>query len=118
MKKLALFLSILACNFSTVFAQQDIVAAGGTQNGSSGQVNFSIGQVSFVSAQSVSNVSIQQGVQQVYLNNSSNNLLEIIEDYLPRVFPNPFQDFINIKWEKPHPFSYDIFLYSWTEDCF
>ena len=70
------------------FSQQDIVASGSDSTGSSGSVNYSIGQVAYVSATDTSG-NINQGVQQpieifVLTNSEFGN-----ETFNATLYPNP-----------------------------
>lgn len=85
---------------STVNAQSGVNAAGLSGTGSSGRVSASIGQV-FTNTNSSGTHYAVEGVQQPYeisLITSNEEIAEFAKQIT--VYPNPFNDAVNIKFEK------------------
>lgn len=78
----------------SVNAQQNTVAAGGTGIGTGGNVNYSIGQIDYQSANG-SGGNVNQGVQQPYelFNVTSVNELD---EFITAVFPNPTNGIVQL----------------------
>ncbi len=93
-KKTLIFRCVLCLGCLSGNAQQNIMTAGGNAAGSGGSLNFSIGQIDFVSSTG-SGGTVLQGVQQPYEINVSyvKNLTASIS---VQVFPNPVTDVLNI----------------------
>lgn len=86
----------LGISFSTIYAQESSVAAGGDATGSGGSIAYSVGQVVYTTITG-SNGTISQGVQQPYdiytvgVNTLTNINLEA------STYPNPTVDYITLK---------------------
>jgi len=97
MKSIAiLLLSFFAMSLAK--GQEAIVAAGGESSGSGGTSSYSVGQIIYT-AETGSNGSVSQGIQQPYeifaVSEAENNLIAIGIS----VFPNPTSDFLRINIE-------------------
>jgi hypothetical protein len=93
-------LSVFILMFGCLQAQQAVLTTGGDASGSGGTVNFSVGQIAYITVFG-GQVSVSQGVQQPYefstlgVDNYAGISLSMI------VFPNPIIDFVILKVELP-----------------
>ena len=71
----------------SLIAQQNTVGAGGEASGSGGTVSYTVGQIDY-SAQSGTNGTVTQGVQQPLLV-GTNNLVENAKVFSVVLYPNP-----------------------------
>ncbi len=93
-------ISILLLVMTSIsFGQNSVTSSGENAIGSTGNVNYSVGQILYTTNYG-SNGSVAQGVQQPY---EISVLLGIDEaigiDLLLSVFPNPTTDFVTLKFE-------------------
>jgi hypothetical protein len=102
--KLLVFILFIVSN--SFFAQQNITASGATISGSGGSASYSVGQVDF---QYVSNLNGEyaEGVQnpQEVLTLS----IDAFEGNSFSVFPNPFLESVNLKFENDFKGSYSVY---------
>lgn len=96
MKKLLLIFLLFGFLFPKGYSQNAAVASGGESTGSGGKVSFSVGQITYTSANG-SNGFVNQGVQQPI------EILTLGTDDFPEitlemsVFPNPTISYVTLK---------------------
>ena len=76
------------------------------------KIQQSIGQNGVVGLSSTTNQSVQQGfLNRVKLLNVNNTTVEFVETMDLIIYPNPFKDFVKIKFSKPtiYPIQIDVF---------
>lgn len=86
-------LSLVGCSMN---GQESISTMGQDLSTSSGSLSFTLGQVSN-ETQDFSSSSLQEGVQQVYEDNSTFGIIKNDLEYEFDIYPNPFQDYILIQ---------------------
>lgn len=90
------FLFILIVLSMSLYAQEAVSPAGSNASGSGGAVSYTLGQVSYTSAQG-SNGSLVQGVQQAYEITVITSLAEARGITLQwTAYPNPASDFLKL----------------------
>tara|TARA_B110000027_G_C16102001_1_gene293552 strand:+ start:1032 stop:1508 length:477 start_codon:yes stop_codon:yes gene_type:complete len=82
-----------------VNAQESISTLGQDLIISSGSLSFTLGQISN-ETQNLSSYSLQEGVQQVYSDNSTFGIVKSDSEYAFEIYPNPFQNHIIIQAQK------------------
>ena len=88
-----------------VNAQESISTLGQDLIISSGSLSFTLGQISN-ETQNLSSYSLQEGVQQVYSDNSTFGIVKSDSEYAFEIYPNPFQNHIIIQaFGKPSLFT-------------
>ena len=112
-KKTFLFFYLLLFISVYVHAQQGLNAAGGNAIGSGGSINYSIGQIDYISANGFTGTIIQ-GLQQPYeIAEITMTLPEPNQAlYTATVYPNPMADFIILKIENPEKYKFNYELYN------
>lgn len=99
MKKIIL-ISFYISLIQGLYAQSDIVCSGGNIVESTGEINFSIGQV-FVSYNESSNIIQNQGVQHpMEWFKLNSGIQTIYKSEQISIFPNPTLDFIQIDYDQ------------------
>ncbi|MDG1394574.1 MAG: T9SS type A sorting domain-containing protein [Flavobacteriaceae bacterium] len=76
------------------------------------KIQQSIGQNGAVGLSNTTNNTVQQGyLNRVKLLNVDNTTVEFVETMDLRIYPNPFKDFVNIKFSKPtiYPVQIEVF---------
>ena len=102
---------LLMFNLGVVYAQDAVVAAGGSVSGTTGTVSHSVGQVVYT-AVSNTNGSINQGVQQPYDISTISTGSELENGITLSVFPNPTKDVLTLKIEDADVAGYSYELYN------
>ena len=98
LKKISTVL-VLAVGLAGLQAQNAVPATGGNASGSSGSVNYTVGQVVY-NTNTGTGGSVSQGVQQPYQISVENGIEEALGISLEiMIYPNPTIDFIKLKTE-------------------
>ncbi len=83
---------------TVLYAQSDVVAAGGRATGTGGNVSYSIGQVNYINSKN-SNGKITQGVQQPYEIFVEEGETQKGIQLVVSAYPNPANGFVTLKIE-------------------
>ena len=108
--KLALLLLFVLGAMGTK-AQESITSSGGDASSSAGSISYSIGQIVYTTVSKI-NGSISQGVQQVFEISVVSNIEEAsVASLSISLFPNPTNEYVNLKVDNTNIENMSYFLY-------
>lgn len=93
-----------------LYSQSNITAGGGEATGNGGKVNYSVGQIDYIT-ETGSNGNTSSGVQQPYEIYVQSSIVQTDINFSVSIYPNPSADFIILNFENQdiQKMSYKLF---------